>query len=193
MRKANIVLITAISCSLLTSLSRAQDAILPVPVPATKLESFDTNVGIVIIRAATEIGVISTDVGTISVKCREITDTTSGRKERGIDIEITEKGAFKDRLLIDYDEISSLLKGMDYLSKLDVSVTSLNAFDAGYMTKGGFRIAALGNRRVGSIRFSVRDSRINMVPVLLSRDDMARFSNFMDLARKQLDGLGKEQ
>jgi len=58
-------------------------------------------------------------------------------------VEIGRQGQFKDMMLIDYDELASPLNAIDYLSKLDVSVSSLNSFDAAYTTKGGFRPAQL--------------------------------------------------
>jgi hypothetical protein len=192
MHKLNFILIATVGCSFLTSLSHGQDATVLLPAPATKLESLETNVGIVIIKASTEIGVLSVNTGVVSVKCREVTDET-GRKERGIAVEIGQKGQLKDRMLIDNDELNPLLNGLGYLNKLETSVTSLNAFDAVYTTKGGFRIAALGNRRTGSIQFAVRDARLSLSPVLLSRQEMTQFCVYMDQAKKQLDLLGQKQ
>ncbi len=194
MRSA-LIFIAVVAGSLLPNASRAQDtnAAAPFLIPATKLESFETNIGIVVIKATTEVGTVSANTGSVSIKCRENTDTGSGRKESGIAIEIFQRGQGKDRILIDYDELNPLLKGLDYLTKLDPSVSSLDTFDAGYNTKGGFRIAALGNRRTGSIQFAVRDIRINMSPVLFSRQEMNLFSSLMDQAKKQLDALGQKQ
>ena len=51
-------------------------------VPATKLEAFDTNVEVVILKGSTEVGAITADAGSIAVKCREITDTSNGHASR---------------------------------------------------------------------------------------------------------------
>jgi hypothetical protein len=157
--------------------------------PATKLEAFDTNVGTIVIKASTELGAVAAKTGAISVKYKEFTETATGRKEHGIAIEITRPGQFKDVMLIDYDELASLLNAIDYFGKLDVSVSSLDAFDAAYTTKGGFRIAALGARRSGLVQFGVRDTRSNAPPVVLTRDEMVRLSTLIDQAKTQLDGL----
>jgi len=183
------------SCSLLASVARGQETLTTtavLPPPATKLESVETNVGTVLIKGASEIGSVSANTGVVSVKCRVITDTTTGREERGLAIDIGEKG-LKDRMLMDYDEIAPLLKALDYLNKVDASATPLNAFDAVYTTKGGFRIAAMGARRTGSIQFSLRDARVSMAPVQFSRDEMNRFWTLVEQAKKQLDTLGKKQ
>ncbi len=157
--------------------------------PATKLEAFDTNLSVVILKASTDVGAISADAGDVGVRGREITDASTGLKEQGIALDITVKGQAKDTLLIDYDEIASLVTAIDYITKLDVSVTPLTAFDAAYTTKGGFRIAALGTRRTGVIQFGVRDARSLSTPVVFSRDDMSRLSGLINQAKGVLDSV----
>ena len=175
----------------MTASALAQDATAPLLLPATKLESFETNVGLLIIKGYTEIGTVSGSGGDVTIKCREVSDAASGRKERGVALEIIEQGQLKDRLLIDYDELEPLLKGVDTLSKIDSSVTSLDSFDAAFTTRGGLRIAALGNRRTGSFRFGLRDLRQNLAPISFSREEMVRFSGLMTEAKKRLDSIGK--
>jgi hypothetical protein len=190
MQRANIVLAVLFCCLLGAAALQAQEATNAYELaPATKLEAFETNVGTIIIKASTDLGVVSGKAGAISVKCKEFTDTATGRKEHGISIEIARPGQFKDVMLVDYDELSSLVGAIDYLYKLDVSVSSLETFDAAYTTKGGLRIAALGTRRTGLVQFGVRDIRINATPVVLSRDEMTRLSSLINQAKAQLDGL----
>jgi len=132
---------------------------------------------------------VAARTGAVSVKYKEFTDTGTGHKEHGIAIEIAQQGQPKDVMLIDYDELPSLLSAIDYFSKLDVSVSSLDGFDAAYTTKGGFRIAALGTRRTGIVQFGVRDTRINAPPVVLSREEMTRLSSLIEQSKTQLDAL----
>ena len=157
--------------------------------PATKLESLNTNVAVVILKATTEIGSISANAGTVAVRCKQVTDTSTGHKEQGIAIEITQRGRLRDVTLIDYDEIPSLLNGIDYLNKLDISATSFNFLDAEYTTKGGFHIAALGTRRTGAIQFAIRDARTDSAPVIFSREQLALFVGFINQAKGTLDSL----
>lgn len=189
MRRLSLILLAVLGCSFLANSSPAQVAN-PCPVaPATKLESFDTNISSVIIKGFAEIGSLSLNSGVVSVRCREITDTGSGRKEQGIALEITQRGQPKDTLLIDYDEIPSLLNAIDYFNKLDFSVTPLDAFDAAYTTRGGFRVAVFGARRTNVIQFAVRDARTTPAPVMFSRTDMSQFAGLIDQAKKKLDSL----
>jgi len=158
-------------------------------VPATKLESFDTNISTVVIKATTQVGSLSVNSGIVSVRCREVTDASNGHKEQGIAIAIAQTGQDKDKLLIDYDEIHSLLSAIDYLNRLDFSVTPLNAFDATFTTKGGFQMAAVGAQRTSAIYFSVRDVRTTLAPVMFSRDEVSRFRALIDQAKTKLDSV----
>jgi hypothetical protein len=153
------------------------------------LEAVQTNVGTLILKGTTDVGEVSVSTGIVVVKAKEFTDLSTGRKEQGVAVDIARKDLFKQTMLIDYDELSHLLESIEYLSKLDVSVTALNAFDAAYTTQGGFRIAALGTKRTGRIQFAVRDCRTTAVPVILSREEMTRLWSFIDQAKKQLDAL----
>lgn len=189
MRRPTLIPIPLLGFLLFTNPANAQLAF-PYPVPpATKLESFDTNVTVVILKAATDVGSISGNTGVVAVKCKEITDTSTGHKEQGLGLEITLKGQPKDTMLIDYDEIAPLVSAIDYIAKLDVTSTPLNSFDAAYTTKGGFRIAALGTRNTGLVQFGVRDARTGSTPVVFSREEMARLAAMINQAKATLDSL----
>ncbi len=188
MLRLTLIPLAFLGCSLINP-ARAQYMV-PVQVaPATKLEAFETNTSVVILKASTDLGSISGRTGTVVVKCRETTDTSTGRKEQGIAIVITPKGQAKETLLIDYDEIASLMAALQYLGQVGVTVTPLATFDASYTTKGGFRVAALGSRLTGAVQFAVRDARNNSVPIFLSSIDLNRLSSRIEQAKTTLDGV----
>ena len=184
-----IILVAALSCFSLTISSPAQVASATLITPATKLEAFDTNISSVIFRATTELGSISANTGVLLVRCTEITDTSTGHKEQGIAMKIAQKNQAEDKLLIDYDEVASLSTSINYLTKLDISMTPLNTFDASYSTKSGFRVAALGSRRTGSIQFSIRDARTGVGSLVFSRQQLAQLESLLDQAKAMLDSL----
>ena len=190
-RRAVRLFLVCAGCFFASIASRGQDTNYAIFLPATRLESFDTNIGKIIIKGTTEVGTVSANTGVLSVKFREITDTSSGEKGHGAAIEILRGAQSREVLLIDDDELAPLLNALDYFNRLDVSVTSLNSFDAAYTTKGGFRIAALGNRRTGQVQFGVRDLRTGSAPVVLSREQMTLLWGLIDQAKKQLDALSK--
>jgi len=179
----------ALAACLLTSRCHGQTTNF---VPQTKLEAFETNTGTVIIRGAGLVGNVSANNGTLAVRCEEITDAGTGHKEQGLVFGLREPNAqTESTLLIDYDEIDSLLNALDFLNRVDWSVTSMPSFDAVYTSKGGFRMAAFSSRRNGTIEFSVRNARLMEPPMLLARDQVAQLRQFISTAKGKLDALRK--
>jgi hypothetical protein len=162
----------------------------PVP-PQTKLEGFETNTGMVIVRATAQTGTVVASAGSLSIKCREITEVGTGHREIGIVLGIAHGDFPEDQALIDYDELPGLLNALDYLNKLDWSVTSLPGFDAHFTSKGGFRVVAYGSRRTGSIEFAVRNTRVAKPPLLLSRDQIGQLRGLIEQAKTKLETLPK--
>jgi hypothetical protein len=193
MRRFIAILVAVAAWPLLNRPVSAQETN-PCPVvPATKLEAFDTNTDTVIIKGTAPVGSVPAHSGAVSVRCREITDAGTGHLERGILIDITSGGPVEDTSLIDYDELDSLLDGIEYIGKLDWSVTSLPSFSASYTTKGGFRAIAFGSRRTGNIEFAVRSTRVIRQPLLLSRDQLGQLRSLVEQAKAKLDSLRKEK
>src|ERR1035438_5030657 len=114
MRRFMTVLVAVVGGSLLTGLACAQETNGCLLVPATKLEAFETNTDTVIIKATAPIGAVPAHGGAVSVRCREITDAGTGRRESGIIIDFAFGGPVEDVMLIDYDELDSLLDGLEY-------------------------------------------------------------------------------
>jgi hypothetical protein len=191
MRKNILRSVAVVGMVVLTGRAAAQltNFVVLNPLPATKLESFETNTGVVIIKGSTDLGGISSDAGDVGVRCRELTDTSTGQKEQGLSLEITPRNQARTVLQIDYDEIGPLVGAIDYITKLEVTVTPLNSFDAAYTTRGGFRIAALGTRRTGMVQFGVRDMRDAGTPVVFSRDEMTRLAALINQGRATLDSI----
>lgn len=158
-------------------------------VAPTKLDGFTTNVGTVIIRATTEIGAVSANAATLTIKCEEMTDPRAGRREYGLGIEIVIGHGFKDTRLIDYDEMDPFLNGLDYLGKVDWSVTTLNSFHASYTTKSGFRVDAFSSKRSGYIEYSVHDLAANIAGIVLTREQMVQLFNLIEQAKTKLDAV----
>lgn len=193
MRRFMAIFVAVAGGSLLTGMVRAQETNACVPFPATKLEAFETNTDTVIIKATAPIGTVPAHGGEVGVRCREITDAGTGRHESGIIVDLTFGGQLGDTMLIDYDELGSLLDGLEYLGGLDWSVTPLPGFDAVYTSKSGFRAAAFGSRRTGNIEFAVRSVRARTAPLLLSRDQLGQLRSLVQQGKAKLDSLRKEK
>jgi len=157
--------------------------------PKTKLESFQVQTGTVIIKGYSDIGRISA-LGSIQVTAMEFTDASTGKKQKGIVIEIKESGRFEnsDRSFIDYDEIESLLKGIAYISKATTDITSLSFFEATYKTKGNFKVTTF-NSRTGKISAAVSSGYIRPASAFISLQQLSELRRIIAQAKQKLDSL----
>ena len=191
MRKLLVLMLGSFLLRLVVYSATAQETNLCWPVPATRLEAFETNTDTVVIKGTAPIGAVAAQSGSVSVRCREITDAGTGRRESGIIFDIAFGQQLEDSLLVDYEELDVLLDGLEYLNKIDWTITTLPSFDAVYTTKGGFRAAAFGSRRTGNIEFAVRSMRTPRHPLLLTRDQLGQLRSLVEQAKARLDSLRK--
>lgn len=94
------------------------------PASKTKLEKFVAQDGVVIVRGFSAVGIVRAKFGgSIAVESKEYTNVAHGKKEYGITIEVKEVSRIERTHTshIDYDEIDSLIKGLDYIAKIDLS------------------------------------------------------------------------
>ena len=116
-----------------------QAAPTPVEFP-TRLESLMTETGAVVVKGYTRVGSVNGFRGSAYVTALEVTDAPAGHRETGLDIEISDAArpeADAEHAYVDYDEIAPLMKGIDYILRLDNKATKLSRFDARYETRGG--------------------------------------------------------
>lgn len=188
-------LITAILiCGLFPLTPFAQESKSGAKEPKTKLEAFEAQTGTVLIKGIGEIGSI-TGTGSIEVDCREFTDAGTTQKRYGITVEVAESGRFARPVtsFVDYDEIDSLLKGIDYISKIDNSVTSLSNFEAVYKTKGELRVTTFSSKKGEKIRAAVQTGSIVSATSFLSLDQLAKFRGMIAEAKSKLDSIKKDK
>lgn len=193
MRPTNAILVAVACCPLLAVITQAQtSAVYLLTEPKTKLEAIEGRTGVVLIKATAPIGTITTSKGVLSVTCKENQAVGPGLKEYGISIGITAGDKPQDTLLLDYDELDALLNAVDYLNKVDWTVTSLPSFSAAYETKGGLRVAVFISKRSGTIEIAVRNTNAGNAPILLTREQFAQFRLLIEQSKEKLDALIKE-
>jgi hypothetical protein len=186
MKPFKSILITTFCLPLLISTVLAQET----NAPRTRLEVFEAQTGVVIIKGSGETGSMSAGTGTVVVGCRESTDLGTGRKQSGITVGIKADAQQEDTTVIDSDEVDSLIGGLDSVSKVDWSVTALPTFEAAYTTRGGLRIATYSSRNSpGTIGASLRSYSVIKTRVSLSTQQLAQFRGLIEQAKGQLDAL----
>jgi len=184
-----LISVTLLSFSVFVCPVNAQDTNAYAYSPATRLESFATNTDTVVVRGSADIGVVLADAGAITIKCREISEIATGRKEVGISVDLGHNQQSKETRYIDYDELEPLINALTYFNKVDWSITSLNSFDASISTRSGFRASAFSSKRSSAIEFAVRTAGTGNPPILLSRDQLAEFRGLLEQARTKLNAI----
>jgi hypothetical protein len=159
------------------------------PEPQTKIELFQARTGAVILKNFTTVGSLRGIGGTTTVTCREFVDAQTGKKEYGITIDVKESGRLEreNRSYVDYDEIDSLIKGIDYILKIDNSVTKLKNFEANYRTKGSLEVSVFNDAE--GIETGVTVGNIGSTSVYFKPDDFQNFRKLIVEAKATLDAI----
>jgi hypothetical protein len=189
MRSAIFLLVWSAFCFGLS----AQDTKSAASEPKTKVEAFQAKSGAVIIRGFTQVGSVACRSDTsIEVQCKELTDATSGKKEFGVSVTVKNESRFAKESTshIDYDEIDSLLKGIEYIAKIDKSATKLASFQADYKTKGDLTVSTYSNSN-GEVQAAVQSGRFGGTMAFLSLSDLNDFRKLIAKSKQTLDDVKK--
>lgn len=152
--------------------------------PSTKLEAFSTRTGIVVIKAYTTLGVVD-GMGRVSVDAREFRDASNPKQAQyGVAFEVKENGRLEreNTSFVDEDEIDSLIHGLEYISKIDKSVTTLGNFEAQFRTKGYLAMTVFSGRG-GEISLAVESGRIGKTSAILKLGDAEQIKKLLVQAK----------
>jgi hypothetical protein len=155
--------------------------------PNTEIELFEAQTGRVIVKGFSDIGSVNTGSGVVTIRCKESTDATNGRKLYGVAIRFAGNNRFSEKLVVDYSELDSLASSIDYLGKITYDVTSLPGFEATYSTRSGLRIVAYSSRRQGGIQTFLQFG--DNPRVLLTTDQMTQLEGLIGQAKTMIDSL----
>ncbi len=157
----------------------------------TKLESFEAKAGSVIIKGFGRAGSIVVPGAVVTVECRELGDAATSSRAYGITIEVAKTGRFdgSERAFVDLEEIESLVKGIEYIAKVDKAVTKLADFEATYKTNGDLQITTFSGNKNGSIEASVSCGRFGSNAAFLSLEQLAALKELISKAKTMLDAV----
>jgi hypothetical protein len=192
-RRAALALLAAIAILNLqptfaypTPQGRQQEECTPPP-PATKLETFSAQTGVVLIRGFSRIGLIR-GKGSVTVAASEFRDASNPKaRVTGLSISVRESDtAGREKTsFVDYDEIDSLVKGIDYIARTDRNVTRLTNFEAEYRTKGDFSVATYSTG--SGIRLAVSSGICGRVTAHLETTDLNQLKTLIENGRAVID------
>jgi hypothetical protein len=141
-----------------------------------------------VIRGFSTIGEVR-GMGSVTVTAREFRDASNPKlRQSGLSVEVKESGRLEreSTSFVDYDEIESLLHGIDYISKIERNVTSLKNFEAEYRTKGDFGITTFSEHN-GSIGVAVSSGRFGKVSAFLKLSDLPQLRAYVLNAKTIID------
>jgi len=164
-----------------------QQEICTPPPPATKLETFSNQTGVVLIRGFSRIGVIK-GKGSVTVAVIVFTAADDPKmRVAGLSISVKESDtAGREKIsYVDYDEIEALLKGLDSISKADRNSTPLAYFEAEYGTKGGLSVFTYSTG--SGIHLGVSSGTCSKVTAHLEITDLNELKNLIQNGKTAID------
>jgi hypothetical protein len=157
--------------------------------PRTKLEALDNRYAAVIVKGFTRITTV--EVRGVRIDAVEMRDmgSTTGRV-KGIVVVLREGGdrPNDNRAFVDYDEIDSLLNGIDAVARVDESATKLAGFEAKYKTLGDLEIGVFRQTRSGTAVI-MSTGICDRATQTLTLDDLAKVKAQIQEAKMRLDEI----
>src|SRR5436190_19579811 len=115
-----------------------------VTVGKTKLQAFQSKTGSVVVLGFSSVATIPGMYGAqTEIEAREATDASTGARQSGLGVEVKESGTLERKATsyVDYDELDALLRGIDYITRIDRNPTRLANFQADFTTRGNLEVS----------------------------------------------------
>jgi hypothetical protein len=161
-----------------------------VTIGKTKLQAFQAKTGAVVVLGFSRIASVQGLYGArADVEAREFTDAATGSRTSGLSVEVHEAGTLErhETTYVDYDELESLLRGIDYIAKIDRNPTKLADFEADYRTRGDLEVSTFSN--AAKTMVAVKTGNIGGATVFYPLDQLAAFRNAVAKAKAVLDSI----
>ena len=161
--------------------------------PKSRLEVFEERTGAVLIRGTDEIGAAPGKIGGVTVKCRETRDAGTNQREFGVIATVVQADGLEDTTYVDYDELEALIRNLDYVSKVDWSITSLSHFEASYVSRSGLKVATYSSRRTGMIEAVVLSNRLVRSRSFMTIAQLSQLRVLLEQAKGRIELIQKEK
>lgn len=159
--------------------------------PKSFLELFEERPGVVLIRGTDNVGSVPGKRGEVLVQVRETKDMTYNQRSYGVIVTVVPADGVANAAYVDYDELTALIQNLDYVSKVNWSLTSLGHFDASYTTRAGLRVATYSSTRSGLIEGAVTSLRIPRTRASLTTAQLDLLRNTLEVAKNKIEELQK--
>ncbi|MDR3457666.1 MAG: hypothetical protein P4N60_09485 [Verrucomicrobiae bacterium] len=152
----------------------------------TDIETFEAQTNLVIVKGFGTGGTVSVGDSILTVRLKESFSPDVNGKWQAVVLDCAE-GGLHQRAVIDYAEIDSLLRALDYIRSATYDVTGLPGFEASYQTKDGFRVIGLGSHRQSAVQTFVQFDGCARIP--LDSDQISQLRSQISQAQHTLDEL----
>jgi hypothetical protein len=157
--------------------------------PQTKLEGFESRRGTVVLRGFAPVGrVLDKDRGDVELECVEMWDSKSSRREYGVKVRVTSDQRLRSSgsAFVDYEEIDPLLQGIDYILKIESTITKMDTFQADYRTPSGNLGVSVANTKEGE-RVGMITAGTSRENILLNLEALQKVRDLFVKAKTRLD------
>ena len=163
---AAVLLSTMLACAV-----RAQSPTETTNVAPTKIETLESQTNAIIVRGIGTASTMSAGPGMLTFQLKESFTPDTGAKLHGLMLDYAMSN-FHRRMVIDYDELTPLLKAMDYIQTVNHDVTQLPNFEVEFRTRSRFQVIGIGNQRQTTIQMFLKfggDERISVSSTQMSQ------------------------
>jgi len=162
--------------------------------PRTRLEDLEDRHNSVVIKGFSRITTV--EVRGVRIDAIEMRDTrktpvSSGVLfAKGIVVSLRDGGERSDdnRAFVDYEELDSLLNGIDVISRVDETTTKLAGFEARYKTNGDLELSVFRQTRSGTAVI-ISTGICDRATATLTLDDLAKVKALIQEAKARLDEI----
>jgi hypothetical protein len=155
----------------------------------SKLEAFNAKTGVVMIRGFEKVGSIFALYGSqLDVESKEFINVSEGTTQYGITIELIKmvgQSNIKKKSYVDYDEIDSLIEGIDYITKISPSVTEFEHFQADYKTRGDLKVSIFSSNE--GVLGVVTSGKEGGVSIYFKLDTLTQVKALLLHAKRRID------
>ena len=170
-------------------LAQSEPPLDPAP-PRTRLEAFALQEGAVIVLGYSRMGEVRGQFGSsVVVESKEFTNVSTGQKERGLTLEVRERSRPEREFVsyVDDDEIPALLKGLEYLVKVDRSATPFEGFQADYRTRGEMEVSTYSTDGGSRVAAAVSAGTIRRGTAVFTLNELDSIRTLVEAARVALE------
>lgn len=158
--------------------------------PATKLEELTNIKGSILIKSFEKIGTLNAKYSSqVKVMIYEFSDEKSKNKTYGLAIEVETGDKYNNSAssYIDFDEIPSLIKGLEFISGIQKNPANLKNYEAKYETRGGFEVINFNSSE--GIKAVIKAGRYNTKNAFIELKDLHTFKVMIEDSYKMLQQL----